>query len=520
MFSIAHTSEANVEHIITDLNVSKATTKNGIPIKLIKENVDIFSPILCYYFNTGIETNLFPFTLKLAEIKPTFKKDDRWNKENYRPVSILPVVSKVFEKIVYAQISTYFNPILSPIQCGFRKGHSAQHCLLVLLEKWRKSLDIKQSAGILMTDLSKAFDCIRHDLLIAKLHAYGMDLKSLHYIYDYLSDRKQRVRINNEFSEWKDIKYGVPQGSILGPLFFNIYLIDLFLFTENFDLVNYADDNTPYACKKSIEEVIVTLENSTASIFQWVDYNYLKANPEKSHVVLSDNRERCVNISSENIQNTPSEKLLGIIIDSELKFDIHVKGLCKKANMKLHALARISSFMSTTKLKILMKSFILSQFNYCPLVWMFYSRECNNLINRVHEKALRIAYKDYTSSFQELLSNDKSVTIHNRNLQLLATEVYKYLNGLSPKIMGQVFKLHDNIYDLRSDVSLKEYNIKTVHYGQQSITYLAPRIWKLVPAVIKESPSIQSFKLKIKSWVPMNCPCRLCKRYVPNLGFV
>ena len=519
-FSIAHTTISNIENIISDLNLQKATTKNGIPTKLIKENVDMFSPILCYYFNTCIETNIFPFTLKLAAIKPTFKKDDRCKKENYRPVSLLPVVSKIFEKIVYTQISTYIHPFLSPIQCGFRKGHSAQHCLLVLLEKWRKSLDVKQAAGMLMTDLSKAFDCIRHDLLIAKLHAYGMDLRSLHYIYDYLSDRKQRVRINNVFSEWKDIKFGVPQGSILGPLFFNIYLIDLFMFTEQFDIVNYADDNTPYACEKSIEDVIVTLENSAASVFKWIKFNYLKANPEKSHVVLSDNHKRDINILSERIQNTPSETLLGITIDNDLKFDIHVKSLCKKANLKLHALARISSFMSSTKLRILMKSFILSQFNYCPLVWMFYSRECNNLINRVHERALRIAYKDYTSTFQDLLLNDKSVTIHNRNLQLLATEIYKYLNGFSPKIMEQIFSLNAHNHDLRSKISFRDYNFKTVHYGQQSIAYLAPRIWKQVPTDIKESISIRSFKLKIKSWVPMNCPCRLCKKYIPNLGFV
>ena len=176
--------------------------------------------------------------------------------------------------------------------------------------------------------------------------------------------------------------------------------------------------------------------------------------------------------------------------------------------------------MPTNKLRILMKSFILSQFKYCPLVWMFHSRECNNRINRIHERALRIAYKDYTSSFQDLLYNDKSVTIHNRNLQILATEIYKYLNGLSPKIMGEVFQLNEHNYPLRSNVLFRGRNVNTVHYGQQSISYLAPRIWKQVPDTIKESPSIKSFKLKIKMWVPESCPCRLCKRYIPNLGFI
>ena len=120
---------------------------------------------------------------------------------------MLPVISKVYEKVLYGQINEYFEPILSPLQCGFRKGHGVQHCLLVLVEKWRRALDKKQSAGLLTTDLSKAFDCIPHDLLIAKLHAYGVSIKSIRYIYDYLSNKKQRVRIKTSYSEWTDIKY-------------------------------------------------------------------------------------------------------------------------------------------------------------------------------------------------------------------------------------------------------------------------------------------------------------------------
>ena len=366
---------------------------------------------------------------------------------------------------------------------------------------------------MLLTDLSKAFDCIRHDLLIAKLHAYGWEQNSLRYMYDYLSYMKQRV---NNFSEWKIIKYGVPQGSILGPLLFNIYIADLFFFDEKCQLINYADDNTPFVCENSIEEVIGTLQKNTESIFLWIKNNFLKANPDKSHVVLSDNTERIISILSENITNTQSQKLLGITIDSELKFDIHVKSLCNKASLKLHALSRVS----TIQLKVILKAFILSQFNYCPLVWMFHSRELNNRINRIHARALRLAYKDYSSSFQELLIKDKSVTIHNRNLQLLVTEVYKFLNGISPKIMGGVFELNLHNHELRSGVSFKSHNIKTVNYGQQSISYLAPRIWNQVPNSIKNSTTLAHFKYKIKDWVPGNCPCRLCKTFVPNLGFL
>ena len=219
---------------------------------------------------------------------------------------------------------------------------------------------------------------------LAKLYAYGMDFASLRYMYNYLTNRKQRVKINNDFSECNDIKYGAPQGSILGPLLFNIYIADLFLFEDTCNIINYADDNSPFACENSIKEVIKTLAENTKYIIQWVKNNFLKINPEKSHVLLSSNTEMVVNIISESIVSTPSQKLLGITIDNELKFDIHVRNLCNKANLKLHALSRISRFLSTDKLRIIMKAFVLSQFNYCPLVWMFCSRELNNCINRIH----------------------------------------------------------------------------------------------------------------------------------------
>lgn len=345
-------------------------------------------------------------------------------------------------------------------------------------------------------------------------------MNSLRYICNYLSNRKQRVRINNTFSEWNNIIYGVPQGSILGPLFFNIFMCDLFSVTENYHIVNYADDNTPYACANNINIVLESLENCTLSLFKWISQNFLKINPNKSHLVLSTKEDLIINIQSVDIHNTISQKMLGIKIDSELKFDVHINDLCNKANLKLHALARISSYMSSQKIKMIMKAFILSQFNYCPLVWMFHSRELNNRINRIHERALRIAYKDKLSSFEELLKNDGSVTIHHKNLHILATEIYKFINGLAPQIMGEVFQLNDINYNLRADVSFRSSNIHTVHYGQQSISFLAPRIWKLVPDNIKKSPSIQSFKSKIKTWIPVGCPCRLCKQYQPNLGFI
>ena len=158
---------------------------------------------------------------------------------------------------------------MSKYQCGFRKGHSAQHCLIALLEKWRESIDRGHEFGILLTDLSKAFDCLPHDLFVAKLAAYGFDSKALHFTYDYLKNRKQRTKISEVYSCWQEILYGVPQGSILGPLLFIIDLCDMFFILDNYDIANYADDSTPYVSGRNTEEVIALLEEVSNYIFQW-----------------------------------------------------------------------------------------------------------------------------------------------------------------------------------------------------------------------------------------------------------
>ena len=150
---------------------------------------------------------------------------------------------------------------LSKYQCGFRKGFSAQHCLLAMLKKWKKAIDTKKVFGALLTDLSKAFDCLPHDLIIAKLNAYGFSLPALNLIQNYLANRKQRTKINDSYSPWSDILFGVPQGSILGPLLFNIFLSDLFLVVKDVNIASYADDNTLYDSCDTIEEVISSIQS-------------------------------------------------------------------------------------------------------------------------------------------------------------------------------------------------------------------------------------------------------------------
>ena len=282
---------------------------------------------------------MFPDELKLAEVVPVYKKNDKKDKSNYRPISILSNISKIYERCIPTQLNEYFAKFLSKFQCGFRKGFSTQHCLLVMIEKLRKIRDEKGVFAAVLTDLSKAFDCIPHQLLIAKLSAYGFDMKSIAFISAYLKNRKQKTKIGSTFSECLNILFGVPQGSILGPLLFLIFIADLFYLNYNLDFASYADDTTPYICGQNFSSIINVLEPNVNTLFNWFRQNGLIANSRKSHFLTSPYERRTLKIYDSIITSSSSEELLGILIDSELTFHDHITRLCSKANQKLSALA-------------------------------------------------------------------------------------------------------------------------------------------------------------------------------------
>ena len=223
-FSFENVSLEDVKKVTRELDISKASQLLDIPTKIIKQNADIFSEFFCVNINHSVSNSSFPDQLKWADVKPVFKKNSRTVKENCRPVSVLPNISKIYVRCLYTQLYDYLDVIFSRNQCGSRKGFSVVNCLLPMIKKWRESLDEGGACGALLTDLSKAFDCLPHELIIAKLHAYGVDMPSLKLINSYLSKRRQRIKINDVYSSWSEILFGVPHGSILGPLLFYIFL--------------------------------------------------------------------------------------------------------------------------------------------------------------------------------------------------------------------------------------------------------------------------------------------------------
>ena len=380
----------------------------------------------------------------------------------------------------------------------------------------------------LSVNLSKAFDCLPHDLLIAKLHAYGFEKSALNFIYDYLTKRTQRTKVGGEYSKMRTLKYGVPQGSILGPLLFNLFINDIFYFMKESKLANYADDTSTYLSKEGIFPFLHALKSETAIVLNWFKTNEMKSNSDKCHMIVAENEHRpayisnaCIYLDEEKelLQNEKKVKLLGVWIDDKMTFEEHVKTLLKKGNQKLHALMRVAKYMSEEKLRLLMKTFIESQFNYCPLVWMFHNRRINKRINSLHERALRVVYKDENLTFEQLLEKDNSFTIHDRNLQKLSLLMFKVKNKLCPTPIQEIFTENENNCNFgNGDWIIPK--IRTENNGKETLRYRGPITWNLLPAEIKSAKTLQSFKDKIITWKPQGCTCRLCKVFIRDVGFI
>ena len=271
----------------------------------------------------------------MACITPAFKKEDRLDKTNYRPIGILNVFSKVFERFMLDQLTSYFRNILSEFLSAYRKQYSCQHVLLRVIETWRKYLDENKIVGATLMDLSKAFDCLPHDLLMAKLVAYGLDNKALTLMLSYLSGRKQYVKIRNSFSLLKLILSCISQGSVLGPILFNIFMNHIF-FLLGSDLHNFADDNTVTAVAETIQDPINSPEVKTSNAIKRIKDNDMMANPDKfKAIMLTKTYHNTAGIrlkfSGETILSSNEIDLLGIATDTKLSFDSRIAKICRKA---------------------------------------------------------------------------------------------------------------------------------------------------------------------------------------------
>jgi hypothetical protein len=275
-------------------------------------------------------------------------------------------VSKFFERATYQQLIDYFDSIFNPYLSAFRPGYGCNTALLKVIEDWKKAVNNLYVAAVLM-DLSKGFDCLPHDFLLLKLKVYSLSENALNLTDDYLSNRKQCVKVGNYFSTWQNIYKGVPQGSILGPVLFNVFLNDIFNFVKEYKLYNYADDNTLSHSGPDLDGSVKSLVKESAILIDWFANNKMKANPDKFQAI----GDIKFNLDGNEILCENEVKLLRATIDCQLKFNTHISEICKKASRQLNVLKRIGKHLSKLGRLTIYHSNIMSNFNYCPVVWHF-----------------------------------------------------------------------------------------------------------------------------------------------------
>ena len=510
-FELSKISRETLIKEVIALNPKKAVS-GAIPIKALKVAIHECADTLTSIFNTCIvESSSFPDELKLAEIIPAHKKNETTDKSNYRPISLLPVISKVYERIFVKQLEPFVDKFLSKFLCGFRKGYSCQHSLLNMIRKWKACLNKSGVVGSVLMDLSKAFDCLPHDLLIAKLNAYGIGRGTLRLLANYLNKRKHYTRVGSTISGILEVLLGVPQGSVLGPLLFNIFINDLLLLCRE-DICNFADDNTMSVCSVNLPDALYRINNEIGIVLNWFCGNGMVANPHKFQLIfLGIGHEQVINIKigALTITSAKEVKLLGITLDSKLSFFPHVVKICGKAMAKIKTLRRIRKYLTQKQADSLFHSYIMSPFNYCPLVWMFCSKQANTLLNSTHFKGLRARYSDFSSTFDELLQISNSTYIHSKNLRLMLFEVYKTVNHLNPEIMWDSFNVKKvNKYTLRRGENLEIPLARTTR-AKNSFDFRAIMAWNQLAAKVKNASSLNKFKAHVKN-ISIYCECINC----------
>ena len=496
------------------LNTRKAHGFDGMPAKLLKLSAPNLAGELSRLINDSIDACSFPDMFKLAVVSSQFKKIDNLIKSNYRPVSILIVMSKVYERVMANQLLAYFENIFSPLLSAFRKNHGCQSTLLNMVQHFKNCIDNGQFVGCIGMDLSKAFDCLPHRLTICKLRAYGASRSACALLASYLYCRKQRVKISHECSDWGVITKGIPQGSILGPLIFNIFLNDIFYFAKECYMFNYADDNYISVNHKELKLVRDALEEESKIMVEWFNSNSLQANPCKFQGILFKGAKKVndfrVYVEGTEIEFQSEIDVLGVCIDDDMNFNSHVNNVCKKAGKQVSALQRLTGMLEQKSRMAIYQSFVMANFDYCPLVWFFTSRSSISKFEKSRKGPCDLYWKILSHAMTKSYLKQRWMLLGSAQWKKMATEVFKILNHISPGYFENYFQKARNPYNLRDNNKLVQPMKLTTSHGIKSFQYYGAHLWNSLPVDIKSAVSILQFKGLIRKWSGPDCKCSVC----------
>lgn len=515
-FTFTSVTPDKVQKVLNDLNSKKGAGSNLIPAKVVKLVSDIIAVPLCEIFNASVTSSKFPSPAKDAEIVPIFKKNDMLLPKNYRPVSVLNYDSKLFEKLLLDQLKDGFiDKVFHDNLAAYRKGYSTQHVLLNICESWRDAIDKKLNVGLLLLDLSKAFDCLPHSLVIAKLSNYGMSPAAVRLMADYLTDRKQRVKVSGSVSSWLPILKGVPQGSVLGPVIFNLFVNDIFTEIRDGKIFNYADDNSVLVSAPKKDTVISKLVENSEVLLKWCESNLMEANPSKFQVLIGkESSSTEIPVNGAIIESEKSVKLLGVDLDNQLNFSVQIARICRNASYQILCLKRFRNILSIKAKLEIYRSFILSNFMFCPAVWHCCGETNTKRLEKLQYRALKFVFNDYHSNYDALLTRANLPTLALARLRSIACEVYKAVNKLSPSFMSERFREISHKYGTKSSTGGKLFPPRknSTKNGLFSFQYLGTKVWNSLPTNIRKCENYSSFKKMLKTWNGSQCRCSSCRR--------
>ena len=347
------------------------------------------------------------------------------------------------------------------------------------------------------------------------MKAYGLSTNACEFLNSYLSDRKQRVKIGQNHSNWLNILKGVPQGSILGPLLFNIFINDIFYFIKHSSIYNYADDNTLSYSHKCLSTTKSVLVSESTKAITWFGDNKMQANPDKFQAIMlgKNGHDNCTSLTicGSEIKCEDSVKLLGVTIDFKLNFEIYISNICRKAARQINVLLRIGKYLSLETKILIYKSFIRSNFNYCPLVWHFCSKCSTDKLEKLQYRALRLVFNDFSSSYEALLEKANMPTLHIGRIRLIAIETFKILHKLSPVYLHDLVSYKESSYSFRYDNLVDLPRVRTTRYGKSTFCYEAAGVWNSLPNELRKVEDFGEFGRLVHTWGGSSCKCSKCK---------
>ena len=496
------TCEAEVANYIKSISVNKATN-DSTPIRIIKQILPSIIKPLTHIINLSLSTGIMPDVGKIAIVTPIHKGGDKADPSNYRPISILPILGKAIEFFVNSQLTQYLDDrgLISKHQYGFRKDHSTTYLMLDLFDEIYTSKSQNKRPAIVFLDIKKAFDTVNHNILIEKLKHYGVDGLALNWFKSFLSDRMQKTKIGCKVSQLNRIICGVPQGSILGPVLFCIFINDLPFACKNCIPYLFADDGALYfndITRGDYENI----KQEIKSVFRWLQANGLALNHNKTKFIVFDSYPdqdailtRVALDLTLVICECKTQKYLGLIVDNKLTFYDHIEYIKKKVSKRIGAMYRSKSLLPLKFRKMFANALMLPQFDYLDIIWSrtfkYRLKELDTLYKKVAKIALDV---DIRESSTEVYKNMAWLPLHLRRQLHLSTYMYRIINENCPNHFTEKFSYISG--GSRDGVSCNLYTKKSKSHKE--FFYLGAKAWNILPQTLRASQTVKTFSSAYK----------------------